>query len=99
MGAGTMYRLAAIFVSCFFLVISPAAASGAQDKWTVTQLSGDARVLHPGLQSASPKINAQIVSGDTLITGPTGRATLIRGADYIIMAPRSELRLPATPEA
>ena len=29
------------------------------------------------------------------MTGATGRATLARGADYIVVAPRSELRLPA----
>jgi FecR-like protein len=94
-----MYKLALIFLCSFFVVLSPAAASGAQDKWTVTQLSGDARVVHPGLQPASLKVSAQIVSGDILITGATGRATLVRGADYIIIAPRSELRLPATAEA
>ena len=94
-----MYKLALIVVSSFFLAMSPASATGAQDKWIVTQLSGDARVVHPGLQPASLKVNAQILSGDTLITGPTGRATLVRGADYIIIAPRSELRLPTTPEA
>ena len=94
-----MYKLALIVVSSVFVAMSPAVAAGAQDKWIVTQLSGDARVLHAGLQPASLKVNSQIVSGDTVVTGPTGRATLVRGADYIIIAPRSELRLPTTPEA
>ena len=94
-----MNKLASIFVFSVFLAVSPAVAAGAQDKWIVMQLSGDARVIHPGLQPASLKVNAQVVSGDILVTGVTGRATLVRGADYIIIAPRSELRLPTTPEA
>lgn len=94
-----MYKPALLFIASVFVAMSPAVAASAQDRWIVTQLSGDARVLHSGLQPASLKVNSQVVSGDTLITGPTGRATLVRGADYIIIAPRSELRLPTTPEA
>jgi hypothetical protein len=78
-----------------FLVASPAsAADKPPEKWTVMQLSGDARVVHPGAQPASLSVNNQLAPGDTLLTGPTGRATLVRGGDYIVIAPRSELRLP-----
>jgi len=93
-----MYKLALAFVSLSCLVASPASAAGNSDKWIVTQLSGDARVVHPGAQPASLKVNNLLTPGDTLLTGPTGRATLVHGADYIVVAPRSELRLPTTPE-
>jgi len=94
-----VYKLALMFVSLLFLVSAPAsAAATSQDKWVVTQLSGDARVVHPGLQPASVKVNTQLAAGDTLLTGPAGRATLVRGSDYIVVAPRSELRLPSTPQ-
>ncbi|MFL6849290.1 MAG: FecR domain-containing protein, partial [Sphingomicrobium sp.] len=36
--------------------------------------------------------------GDTMVTGPTGRATLVRGADYIVVAPRSEMQVPSAPQ-
>ena len=92
-----MYKLALMFVTFLFLICAPASAAGtSEDKWVVTQLSGDARVVHPGLQPASVKVNTQLGGGDTLLTGPTGRATLVRGSDYIVVAPRSELRLPST---
>jgi collagen type III alpha len=95
-----MYKLALAFVSMIFLVATPAAAAGSpSDNWVVTQLSGDARVLHPGAQAASLKINNRLAPGDTLLTGPTGRATLIHGDDYIIVAPHSEMRIPSTPQA
>jgi hypothetical protein len=90
-----MYKLTLAFVSVFFLFAAPASAEGASDeKWTVTQLSGDARVVRPGLQAASLTVRAQLSPGDRLLTGPTGRATLVRGADYIVVAPRSEMRVP-----
>src|SRR5919107_2347666 len=91
-----MTKLACAFISLFFLVASPAeAADRAGNNWTVTQLSGDARVVHPGAQPASVKVNGELAPGDTLLTGPSGRATLVRGGDYIIVSPHSELRLPS----
>lgn len=92
-----MPKLGFMLVSLLFLIGSPAAAAGA-DRWLVTQLSGDARVVHPGLHPVSLKTNAEIAAGDVLITGATGRATLAHGADYIVVAPNSELRLPTAPE-
>ena len=94
-----MFKLALAFVSLVFLTANPAlAAPSPQSNWVVTQLTGDARVVHPGAQPASLKVNNRLAPGDTLMTGPTGRATLVRGGDYIIVAPRSELRLPSTPQ-
>lgn len=94
-----MSKLALAFVSLLFLIGSPAGAAGtAADNWLVTQLSGDARVVHAGAQPASLKVNGQLSPGDTLMTGATGRATLVRGADYIVVAPHSELRLPSAPQ-
>src|SRR5437870_10947581 len=99
MGCQAMYKLAIAFISMFFLTAAPSSAAGKpQDNWVVTQLSGDARVLHPGAQPASLRVNNQLAPGDRLLTGPTGRATLVRGGDYIIVAPRSELRLPSAPQ-
>ena len=94
-----MFKLALSFAALSFLFASPAtAADKPSDKWIVTQLSGDARVVHPGARPASLSVNNQLAPGDTLLTGPTGRATLVRGGDYIVVAPRSELRLPSTPQ-
>jgi collagen type III alpha len=94
-----MHKLLLMFVPLIASTSAFAAAAPAgNDKWTVTQLSGDARVIHPGLQPASLKMNSQLAPGDSLLTGLTGRATLIRGADYIVVAPHSQLVLPSTPE-
>ena len=90
-----MYRLTLMIISVFALLPSPAwAKDSPAAMWVVSQLSGDARVLRNGLQPAALKANVQLAPGDMVVTGATGRATLLHGADYIVIAPRSELRLP-----
>jgi hypothetical protein len=90
-----MSRLLFIFLSALVLAPSPALAKSAgAAMWVVTQMSGDARVVHAGLQPVSLKANLRLAPGDVVMTGATGRATLVHDADYIVVAPRSELRLP-----
>ena len=65
-----MYKLALICVSFVGLIAGPASAAGAGDaRWTVTQLSGDARIVHPGLQPASVHVRSELMPGDTIV-GP-----------------------------
>src|SRR5215213_9139407 len=90
-----MQRLILIVLSAFFFVATPAFAKDSGGNWIVSQRSGDVRVVHRGLQQASVRANTSLSPGDVVMTGATGRATLARGADYIVVAPRSELRLPA----
>jgi hypothetical protein len=94
-----MRKLILIVISAVTLLASPAfAKEAASNAWIVSQLSGDARVVHPGLQPVTLTTAARLEPGDRVVTGLTGRATLTRGADYIILAPRSDLQLPATPQ-
>ena len=94
-----MKRLILIVLSFFFLTTPALAGNSKSDMWIVSQRSGDARVVHRGIQPASLKVNSSLAPGDVVITGATGRATLARGSDYIVIAPRSELRLPASEQA
>src|SRR5688500_15588576 len=98
-GFFAMKRLILIVLSFFFLATPALAAGGKADMWIVSQRSGDARVVHRGLQPASLKVNATLAPGAVVITGASGRATLARGSDYIVIAPYSELRLPAVSQA
>lgn len=93
-----MQRLILIVLSFFFLATPALAKGNPAEMWIVSQRSGDARVVHSGIQPASLKVNAALAPGDVVITGASGRATLARGSDYIVIAPHSELRLPASPE-
>ena len=92
-------RILLIIMSLLAFSSAPAhAATKAVERWTVTQRSGDTRVVRAGLQPASMTINQALAPGDTIITGANGRASLTRGGDYIVVAPRSQMRLPAKPE-
>jgi hypothetical protein len=94
-----MRKLILIVISAFALLGTPAfAKDSGSAAWIVSQLSGDARVVHPGLQPVTLKTAARLEPGDRILTGLAGRATLTRGADYIIVAPRSDLQLPETPQ-
>ena len=90
-----MRRIVLIIFSMLALLSTPAiAGNGNGGGWTVTQRSGDARVVRPGLQPASVTVNQALTPGDVIVTGASGRATLARGADYIVVAPHSQMRLP-----
>lgn len=93
-----MQRLILIVLSAFFFLATPAFAKGSEAFWVVSQRSGDARVVRSGLQPVALTANAALAPGDIVRTGLTGRATLSRGSDYIVVAPRSELRLPSMPQ-
>jgi hypothetical protein len=94
-----MRKLILIIISAVSLLGTPAfAKDSGSSAWIVSQLSGDARVVHPGLQPVALKTAARLEPGDRIVTGLTGRATLTREADYIIVAPHSDLQLPVTAE-
>ena len=84
-----------IFASFAFLSAPATAAGAAAEMWRVSQKSGDVRVIHNRLQPAAARIDASLSPGDVVMTGATGRATLTRGGDYIVIAPSSRLLLPA----
>jgi hypothetical protein len=90
-----MKLLQIIIGSAILLVASPAVAKDSgQARWTVTQTSGDVRVVRNGLQPASLQVRASLAPGDVVATGATGRVVLVRGGDYVVVAPGSRLLLP-----
>lgn len=93
-----MQRLILLLLATLAFLTSPATAAGpAAEMWRVSQKSGDVRVIHNRLQPAAARVDAALSPGDVVMTGPTGRATLVRGGDYIVIAPGSRLLLPASP--
>lgn len=87
-------RVLQIIGALLILFASPAMAKDAVAKWIVTQKSGDVRVIRSGLRPASVNVRAALAPGDIIATGPTGRAMLTKGDDYVVVAPASRLALP-----
>src|SRR3954453_22246078 len=86
-------RILQIIGGVLLLIASPAFANGGA-AWTVTQKSGDVRVLRNGVQPASLEVRSSVAPGDVVATGANGRALLTNGDDYVIVAPSSRLLLP-----
>lgn len=85
-------RILQIIAAFLMLVASPAIAKDIP--WTVTQKSGDVRVVRNGLQPVSLQLRAALLPGDVVATGANGRAMLTKGDDYVVVAPASRLVVP-----
>ncbi|WP_287979859.1 FecR family protein, partial [Sphingomonas sp.] len=62
--------------------------------WTISEASGPVQIAHAGLTKVATRGNA-VVAGDTVTTGSGARAVLVRGSEFMMVAPASQLRLPA----
>jgi len=69
-----------------------ASASMASESWHVSERSGAVTVLHSGVIKAALS-GAEVVAGDLVTTGSNGRAVLVRGEDYLVVAPSSKLHV------
>ena len=66
--------------------------------WTISESSGPVRVAHAGITKVATRGSA-IAPGDVVTTGAGGRAVLVRGPEYMMVAPASQLRLPSEEQA
>jgi FecR protein len=93
-----IFRKAA-FISA---LLSTSAAFGASPSWTISESSGAVAVSHVGANkiafSRSALKGASVIEGDVISTGANGRTVLVRGEEYVIVAPNSRLRLVDTTE-
>ncbi len=78
------------------LLASSAPAWGATAKWSVSERSGSVSVLHGGISRIAVK-DGDVDTGDVIATGVNGRAVLVRGEEFLVVAPNSRLRI-ADPE-
>ncbi len=73
------------------LLASSAAYAGAPG-WSVSESSGQVTIASTGLVKAALR-GGSLATGDIVSTGRTGRAVLVRGEEYLIVAPNSRLRV------
>ena len=81
-------------------VLLTSAAHAAPDAWHVSERSGVVTILHAGTSHVA-LMGAEVNVGDVVATGVSGRAVLVRGEDYLVVAPATQLRVaeptPANP--
>ena len=61
--------------------------------WSFSEASGSVTVLHTGVSKIATRGNA-VVPGDIVRTGADARAVLVRGQEYMMVAPQSQIRVP-----
>lgn len=66
--------------------------------WVVTRASGEVHIERGALKAVSLRADEDVVPGDTVATGPTGRLLLTRGLETILVGPNTVLSLPREPQ-
>jgi len=66
--------------------------------WRVSEVNGDVRLTENGRTRAATR-GALLVSGTTVTTSPGARAVIVRGEEFVIVSPRSQLRIPEASQA
>ncbi|WP_242154330.1 FecR family protein, partial [Sphingomonas sp. BAUL-RG-20F-R05-02] len=74
------------------------AAIAAEPSWIVSETSGSVQIGHAGVSKVATR-GSGIAAGDMISTGPGGRAVLVRGSEYLMVAANSRLRLPEAQQA
>jgi len=73
-----------------FLLASPAHAAPKQ--WKISEVSGQVQVERDGSTRSGTR-GMVLGLGDAVLTGETGRAVVVRGGEYVIVSPKSRLRI------
>ncbi len=60
--------------------------------WTMSEASGHVTVASSGMVRAASR-GATLSAGDVIATGAKGRAVLVRGQEYLVVAPNSRIRV------
>uniref|UniRef100_UPI0013E9C211 FecR domain-containing protein n=1 Tax=Sphingosinicella sp. CPCC 101087 TaxID=2497754 RepID=UPI0013E9C211 len=69
----------------------PAAAQSSA--WRISEVSGTVRVIEDGRTRAATR-GALLASGSAIATAAQGRAVLVRGREFVIVSPNSQIRIP-----
>jgi FecR protein len=91
-------RAAAVIISLW----ASSAAYANSPGWTISESSGSVAIMKSGVSNASFSRVAikggKVAEGDVIATEKTGRAVIVRGEEYVIVAPGSRLRIVDTAE-
>ena len=86
-----MRKIALGLTPILLTMSTPAFAQAAQ--WRVSEVSGNVRIVEQGRARAATR-GALLATGATIATAPDGRAVLVRGREFVVVSPRSQLRIP-----
>ena len=73
------------------LLLSTTALAGVPD-WKMSEASGQVTVASSGLVRGAAR-GATLTAGDVISTGAKGRAVIVRGQEYLVVAPNTRIRV------
>ena len=76
----------------FAVLLSASTAFAGTPGWIVSESSGKVSILSTGTSRVAIR-GGQLSAGDFVTTGTTGRAVLVRGEEYLVVAPNSRIRI------
>ena len=95
MNRGIQLLSAALMLSC-----APCAAHAQTASWIVSEVSGRV-ILREGSKTGPVARGSVVAAGDIVETAAGGHAVIVRGKDFVTVAPNSRIRIPdaKAPEA
>jgi len=95
----SLFRISIALAATVILGVQVAShAEDAPPAWQVSKSSGQVWLTSSGVQPASLSEQETLKPGDSIRTGRNGRVLLVRGQETILIAPNSEITLPAAPK-
>jgi hypothetical protein len=88
----TLLRMSLAATFANLLLSGPAQA--APSMWEVTERSGEVSIDAGGIVTSAER-GLVLNPGDIVETGEAGRAVIVRGAEYVILSPKSRIRIAA----
>lgn len=73
-------------------LLGSSAAYAGTPGWSLSETSGQVTVVSTGLSKIATR-GSNVATGDVISTGRTGRAVLVRGEEYLVVAPNSRIRV------
>src|SRR4028118_629337 len=65
--------------------------------WSVSEAGGEVVLQRAGTPQPLRR-GTMLAAGDIIQTGPNGRAVLVRNREFVLVSPRSRLRIPSQAE-
>src|SRR5687768_2428644 len=75
------------------LLATGGTASAQTAGWRISEVSGPVRIVENGRTRAATR-GALLSTGSAIATAAQGRAVLVRGREFVIVSPNSQLRIP-----
>src|SRR4051812_18512180 len=95
---GVSMRVQARIAAIAAVLLGSTSAHAQSASWTISEASGRV-VIRDGAGDHAGARGAAVQAGATVMTGPSARAVLVRGKDFVTLSANARMRLPEAAKA